>query len=149
MHFIWVPTDDDFQHYPHVFFTSPDIWDGSVLDHGITPALLDEINQEADDSLLQDPISDEFGVLQQQVVQHQELFWDSGPADTGEHTFHAYLHESNPAEQDLKSLRPYFGWQSEQVIQSTYKMMSRFFGTVPQHDFFKKQILVLVTHCHS
>ena len=68
MHSIQVPTDDDLQQYCHVFFTSPDIWDASVLDHGITPALLDEINQEADDSLLQDSILDEFGDLQQQAV---------------------------------------------------------------------------------
>ena len=107
------------------------------MDHGFTPALLDEINQEADDSLLQDSIFDEFGDLQQQVVQHLDVFLDSGPAETGEHTFHAYLHEGNPAEQDWKSLRPYFGWQSEQVIQSTYKVTPRFGGTVPQHDYWK------------
>ena len=52
IHSIWVPTDEDLQEFPHVFFMSPDIWDASVLDHGVTPALLDEINQEADDSLL-------------------------------------------------------------------------------------------------
>ena len=56
MHSIQVPTDDDIHQYPHVFFTSPDIWDASVLDHGIPPALLGEINQEAEDSLLQDSI---------------------------------------------------------------------------------------------
>ena len=50
---IWLPTDDDQQQYPHIFFASPDILDASVLDHGITLALLDEINQEADDSLIQ------------------------------------------------------------------------------------------------
>ena len=31
-----------------------------------------------------------------------------------------------------------FGWQSEQVIQDTYKVASRFGGTVPQHDYLKK-----------
>ena len=113
MHSIWVPTDDDLQQYPQVFFTSPDIWDASVLDHGITPVLLDEINQGADDSLLQDSIFDEFGDFPQQVVQNLDVFLDSSPGETGEHMFHAYLHESNPAEQDWKSLRPYFGWQSE------------------------------------
>ena len=40
MHSIWVPRDDDLQQYPHVFFTSPDIWDASVLGHGIAPAFL-------------------------------------------------------------------------------------------------------------
>ena len=109
MHSIQVPTDDDLQPYPHVFFTSPDIFYASVLDHGITPVLLDEINQEADDSMLRDSSFDELGDLQEQVVQHLDLFLDSGPAETGEHTFHAYLYESNPAEQDWKSLRLYFG----------------------------------------
>ena len=53
--------------YPHVFFTSPETWDASVLDHGITPSLLEEINQESDDSLHQDSIFDEFGELQHRV----------------------------------------------------------------------------------
>ena len=65
-------------------------------------------------------------------------FWDTSPAEAVEHTFHAYLHESNPAEQDWKSLRTYFGWQSEQVIQDTYEVSSRFGGTVPHHDYLKK-----------
>ena len=47
MHSIQVPTDDDLQEYPHVFFTSPDIWDASVLDHSITPELLDEIQSRS------------------------------------------------------------------------------------------------------
>ena len=34
-----IRTDHDLQHYPHVLFTSPDIWDTSVLDHGIPPSL--------------------------------------------------------------------------------------------------------------
>ena len=110
MHSIWVHTDDHLQHYPH-FFTSPDIWDASILDHCITPALLEEIHQEADGSLLQDFMFDEFGDNHQQVVQLFNVFWDSGPTQTGEHTFHTHLHQSNPAEEAWSSLRPYFGWQ--------------------------------------
>ena len=34
-----IPTDHDLQHYPHVLFTSPGIWDTSALDHGIPPSL--------------------------------------------------------------------------------------------------------------
>ena len=49
MHSIWVPNDDDLQQCPHVFFTSHDVWDVSVLDHGITPDLPEEIHPEADD----------------------------------------------------------------------------------------------------
>ena len=87
IHFIKLPTDGDLQQYPHVFFTSSDMWDASVLDHGITPALLEEIHQEANDSLLQDSILDEFGELPQQVVQQLDVFWDPMPAETGEHPF--------------------------------------------------------------
>ena len=65
MHSLQSPTDDNLQQYPLVFFTSSDIWDASVLDHSITPAFLEEIQQEADDSLLKDSMFDEFGDLHQ------------------------------------------------------------------------------------
>ena len=39
MHSIQILTDNDLQQYPHVFFTSSDTWDASVLDHGIAPSL--------------------------------------------------------------------------------------------------------------
>ena len=82
---------------------------------------------------------DEFGDLHQWVVQHLDGFWDSGLTETGEHTFHTHLHQNNPAEEDWKSLRPYFGWQSEQVIQNSYSLWSKsndmmFFAT----NFFVK-----------
>ena len=83
MHSIWVPTDDDCQQYPHVFYTSPDILAASVLDHSITNTLLEEIHQEADDSLLKDFVFDEFGDLHQQVVQPLDVFWDSSPIKLG------------------------------------------------------------------
>ena len=111
----------------------PDTCDASVLDHGITPSLLEEINQENDDSLLQDSIFDEYG---DRAVQKGNIFWHPHP--TVEHTFHTQLNESNHAEEDWKSLRPYFGWKSEQVIQDTYKVTSRFGGTIPHSDYLKK-----------
>ena len=61
MHSMRIPTDHDLQNYPHVFFTSPDIWDTSVLDHGIPPSLLEDLNQHSDASLLQDSIFDAYG----------------------------------------------------------------------------------------
>ena len=72
------------------------------------------------------------------MAQHFNIFWDSSPTESGEHTFRAHLYQTNLAEVDWKSLRPYFGWQSEQVIQNTTKVISRFGGTVPQHDYLKK-----------
>ena len=138
MQSIRILTDKNLKQYPHVFFTSPDTWDASVLDHGITPSVLKEIHQDSDDSLLQDSIFDEFGELQHRVIQQLKIFWDATPTDSGKHTLHTYLHESNNAEPDWKSLRSYFGWQSEQVIRNTYKVTSRFGGTIPHHDYLKK-----------
>ena len=138
MHPIRIPTDQDLQMYPHVFFTSPDIWDPSVLDHEITPSLLEDINQHSDDSLLQDSIFDEYGDLHHRAIQTLDIFSDLPSLPPGEPTIYAHLHDSNPAEEDWESLRPYFGWQSEQVIQDTYKVTSRFGGTIPRHDYLKK-----------
>ena len=61
MHSMRIPTDQDLQNYPHFFFVSPYIWDTSVLDHGIPPSLLEDINQHSDDSLLQESIFDAYG----------------------------------------------------------------------------------------
>ena len=73
---IRIPTDQDLQNYPHVFFTSPDIWDVSVLDHEITPSLLEDINQHSDDSLLQDSIFDEYGDFHHRAIQTLNIFCD-------------------------------------------------------------------------
>ena len=133
-----IPTDQVLQNYPHIFFTSPDIWDASVLDHEITPSLLEDINEHSDDSLLQDSIFDEYGDLHHRAIQTLNIFCDLPSLRPGEPITHAHLHDSNPAEEDWKSLTPYFGWQSEHVIRDTYKVTSRFEGTIPQHDYLKK-----------
>ena len=109
MHSIMIPTDQDLQNYPHVFFTSPDIWDASVLDHEITPSLLEDINQHSDDSLLQDSIFDEYGDLHHRAIQTLNIFCDLPSLPSGEPITHASLHDSNPTEEDWKTLRPYFG----------------------------------------
>ena len=102
MHSIRIPTDQDLQNYPHVFFTSPDIWDASVLDHEITPSLLEDINQHSDDSLLQDSIFDEYGDLHHRAIQTLSIFCDLPSLPPGESITHAHLHGSNPAEEDWK-----------------------------------------------
>ena len=61
IHSMRVPTDHDLQFYPHVLFTSPDIWYTSVLDNGIPPSLLEAINPHSDDSLPQDSNFDASG----------------------------------------------------------------------------------------
>ena len=106
MHSIRIPNDQDIQNYPHVFFTSPDIWDASVLDHVITPSLLEDINQHSDDSLLQDSIFDEYGDLHHSAIQTLNIFCDLPSLTPGEPITHAYLHDSNPAEEDWKHSDP-------------------------------------------
>ena len=100
MHTIRIPTDQDLQNYPHVFFTSPDIWDVSVLDHEITPSLLEDINKHSDDSLLQDSIFDEYGDLHHSAIQALNIFYDLPSPPSGEPLTHAYMHDSNPAGED-------------------------------------------------
>ena len=112
-----MPTDDDLQQYTHGFFASPDIWDTLVLDHGITPAVFDEIHQEAGDFLLTDSMLDEFGDLYQQVVQHLDVFREASPPETGDHKFDAHLNQTHTTEVNQTSIMHYFGWQDEQVIQ--------------------------------
>ena len=68
-------------------FSSPDTWDASVLDHGITPSLLEEFNQGNDDSILQDSIFDEYGELQPTAVQKLNTFWDPQPKNLGSTLF--------------------------------------------------------------
>ena len=103
-HSIRILSDQDLQNYPHVFFTSPDIWDASVLDHEITPSLLEDINQHSDDSLLQDSIFDEYGELHHRAIQTLIIFCDLPSLPPGEPITHAYLHDSNTAEEDWTSL---------------------------------------------
>ena len=122
MHSIRIPTDHDLQTFPHVFYTSPDILDASVLDHEITPSRVEDIKQHSDYSLLQDSIFDEYGDIHHMAIQTLNIFCDQPSLPSGEPLTHAYLHDSNPAEEDCKSLRPYFGWQSEHIIKNTYQV---------------------------
>ena len=86
MHSIRIPTDQDLQNYPHIFFTSPDIWDASGLDHEIPPSLLEDINQHSDASLLQDSIFDAYG-----APHHLPSL------PPGEPITHVHLHDTKPS----------------------------------------------------
>ena len=103
MHSMRIPTDHDLQNFPHVFFTSPDIWDTSVLDHGIPQSLLEDIIQHSDDLLLQYSIFDEYGDLHHRAIQTLNILCDLPSLPPGESITHAHLHDSNPAEEDWKS----------------------------------------------
>ena len=95
MHSMRIPTDHDLQNYPHVFFTSLDIWDTSVLDHGIPQSLLEDINQHSDDSLLQDSIFDAYGEPHHRDIQTlHSSFCDLPSLPPGEHITHVHLHDT-------------------------------------------------------
>ena len=95
MHSMRIHTDHDLQNYPHVFFTSPDIWDTSVLDHGIPQSLLEDINQQFDDSLLQDSNFDSYGEPHHRATQTlNSSFCDHRSLPPGEPITHVHLHET-------------------------------------------------------
>ena len=81
-HPIHPPTHTHLDSYPNVVSTSPQEWDPSVLDHGITPELLEDINTSSDDFLFDDPFSHEFGEMNQQVVMALDSFLDMAPTTT-------------------------------------------------------------------
>ena len=95
MHSMRIPTDHDLQNYPHVLFTSPDIWDTSELDHGIPQSLLEDINQHSDDSLLQDSNFDAYGEPHHRATQTlNSAFCDQPSPPPGESITHIHLHET-------------------------------------------------------
>ena len=95
MHSMRIPTDHDLQNYPHVFFTSPDIWDTSVLDHGIPQSLLEDIDQHSDDSLLQDSNFDAYEQLHHRDIQTlNSSFCDLPSLPPGEPITHVHLHDT-------------------------------------------------------
>ena len=95
MHSMRIPTDHDLQNYPHVFFTSPDMWDTSVLDHGIPQSLLENINQPSDNSLLQDSIFDAHGELHHRDTQTlNSSYCDLSSLPPWEPITHVHLHDT-------------------------------------------------------
>ena len=95
MHSMRNSTYHDLQNYPHVFFSSPDIWDTSVLDHGIPQSLLEYINQHSDDSLLQDSIFDAYGEPHHKDTQTLNSSYCYLPSlPPGEPFTHVHLHDT-------------------------------------------------------
>ena len=109
------PTDQDMDTYPHVFFTSPDEWDPSVLDHD--PPHLDGLDLN---TLL-----------------------DAPPGDCGSYkeissVFTANLHQGSPQEPNWNALHPVFAWTSPSSIKDTFNVTTRY-GTAPHtQDYIKK-----------
>ena len=136
------PTDQDMDTYPHVFFTSPDEWDPSVLDHD--PPHLDGLDpSQVPDQPFGDPMFDAYGDFHERIIANLNILLDAPPEDCGSYTeissvFTANLHQSSPQEPDWNALRPFFAWTSPSSIKDTFNVTTRH-GTAPHtHDYIKK-----------
>ena len=105
------PTDQDMDTYPHVFFTSPDEWDPSVLDHD--PPHLDGLDpSQVPDQPFGDPMFDAYGDFNERIITNLNILLDAPPEDCGSYTeissvLTANLHHSSPQEPDWNALRPF------------------------------------------
>ena len=136
------PTDQDMDTYPHVFFTSPDEWDPSVLDHD--PPHLDGLDpSQVPDQPFGDPMFDAYGDFNERIIANLNILLDAPPEDCGSYTeissvFTANLHQSSPQEPDWNALHLFFAWTSPSSIKDTFNVTTRH-GTAPHtQDYIKK-----------
>ena len=129
------PTDHDMDSYPHVFFTSPDEWDPSVLDHDPPP--LDGLDpSQVLDQPFGDPMFGAYGDFNERVIANLNILLDAPPEDCRSYT--ANLHQSSSQEPDWNALRPFFAWTSPSSIQDTFNVTTRH-GIAPHtQDYIKK-----------
>ena len=129
------PTDHDMDSYPHVFFTSPDEWDPSVLDHDPPP--LDGLDpSQVLDQPFGDPMFDAYGDFNERIIANLNILLDAPPEDCRSYT--ANLHQRSSQEPDWNALRPFFAWTSPSSIQDTFNVTTRH-GIAPHtQDYIKK-----------
>ena len=136
------PTDKDMDTYPHVFFTSPDEWDPSVLDHD--PPHLDGLDpSQVSNQPFGDPMFDAYGDFNERIIDNLNILLDAPPGDCGSYTSTSSvstvnLHQSSSQEPDWNALRPFFAWTSPSSIKDTFNVNTRH-GTAPHtQDYIKK-----------
>ena len=136
------PTDQDMDTYPHVFSTSHDEWDTSVLDHD--PPHLDGLDpSQVPDQPFGDPMFDAYGDFNEPIIANLNTLLDAPPGDCGSYTeissvFTANLHQSSPQEPDWNTQCPFLAWTSPSSIKDTFNVTTRH-GTAPHtQDYIKK-----------
>ena len=136
------PTDQDMDTYPHVFSTSPDELDPSVLDHD--PPHLDGLDpSQVPDQPFGDPILDAYGDFNEHIIAKLNTLLEAPPGDCGSYTeissvFTTNLHQSSSQEPDWNALHPFFSWTSPPIIKDTFNVTTRH-GTAPHtQDYIKK-----------
>ena len=121
--------------YPHVFFTSPDEWDPSVLDHDPPP--LDGLDpSQVLDKPFGDPMFDAYGDFNERIISNLNILLDSPPEDYGPYI--ANLHQGSSQEPDWNALRPFFAWTSPSSIQDTFNVTARHGSAPHTQDYIKK-----------
>ena len=136
------PTDQDMDTYPHVFFTSPDEWDPSVLDHD--PPHLDGLNpSQVPDQPFGDPMFDAYGDFNERIIANLNILLDAPPEDCGSYTeissvFTAHLHHRSPQEPDGNALHTFFAWTSPSSIKDTFNVTTRHGSAPHTQDYIKK-----------
>ena len=129
------PTDQDMDTYPHVFFTSPDEWDPSVLDHDPPP--LDGLNpSQVLDQPFGDPMFDAYGDFNERIIANLNILLDAPPEDYG--SYIANLHQGSSQEPDWNALRPFFAWTSPSSTQDTFNVTTRHGSAPHTQDYIKK-----------
>ena len=131
--------------YPHVFFTSPDEWDPSVLDHD--PPHLDGLDpSQVPAQPFGDPMFDAYGDFNEGIIANLNILLDAPPEDCGSYTSTSYvstakLHQGSPHEPDWNGLCPFFAWTSPSSINDTVNVTTRH-GTAPHiQDYIKKHFM--------
>ena len=136
------PTDQDMDTYQHVFFTSPDEWDPSVLDHD--PPHLDGLDpSQVPDQPFGDPMFDAYGDFNERINANLNTLLDPPPGDCGSYTeissvCTANLHQSSPQGPDWNALCPFFAWTSPSSIKFTFNVTTRH-GTAPHTQVYIKK----------
>ena len=129
------PTDQDMDTYPHVFFTSPDEWDPSVLDHDPPP--LDGLDpSQVLDQPFGDPMFDAYGDFNERIIANLNILLDAPPEEYG--SYIANLHQGSSQEPDWNALRPFFAWTSPSSIQDTFNVTTRHGSAPHTQDYIKK-----------
>ena len=129
------PTDQDMDTYPHVFFTSPEEWHPSVLDHDPPP--LDGLDpSQVLDQPFGDPMFDAYGDFNERIIANLNILLDAPPEDYG--SYIANLHQGSSQEPDWNALRPFFAWTSPSSIQDTFNVTTRHGSAPHTQDYIKK-----------
>ena len=129
------PTDQDMDTYPHVFFTSPDEWDPSVLDHDPPP--LDGLDpSQVLDQPFGDPMFDAYGDFNERIIANLNILLDAPPEDYG--SYIANLHQGSSQEPDWNAVCPFFAWTSPSSIQDTFNVTTRHGSAPHTQDYIKK-----------